>query len=108
MAGSGRIEWLLHDEVTQLLQEGRDLDRDFWKKEIDACGSDKEKLLAVYEKLQGVPMKEDFPYDEPSLLADIKKASKADTLPEDKFAPVDLTYFHGAWLGRCIGCAWGQ
>ncbi|MBO7157319.1 MAG: ADP-ribosylglycohydrolase family protein [Clostridia bacterium] len=108
MAGSGRMEWLITDELTQLLEEGRDLDRDFWKKEIDACGSDTKKLLEVYEKLQALPMRADFPYDEPSLLADIKKASKVDALPADKFAPVELTYFHGAWLGRCIGCAWGQ
>ncbi len=108
MAGSGRIEWLVTDELTQLSEEGRDLDRDFWKKEIDACGSDKEKLMAIYEKLQTLPMRADYPYEEPSDLAEIKKASKVDTLPADKFTPVELTYFHGAWLGRCIGCAWGQ
>ena len=108
MAGSGRIEWLLHDELKQLAEEGREFDRDFWKKEIEACGTDKAKLMAVYEKLQEFPMKADYPYEEPSELAEIKAASKVNTLPADKFAPVELTYFHGAWLGRCIGCAWGQ
>ena len=52
MAGSGRIEWLLHDELKQLAEEGREFDRDFWKKEIEACGTDKAKLMAVYEKIQ--------------------------------------------------------
>ena len=32
MAGSGRIEWLVTDELMQLSEEGRELDRDFGKK----------------------------------------------------------------------------
>ena len=108
MAGSGKLEWLLMDELTQLREEGRAFDREEWVKELQACGNDKEKLMAVYEKMQTIPMREDYPYDEPSELAEIKSASKVNDLPADKFAPVELTYFHGAWLGRCIGCAWGQ
>ncbi|MBO5652578.1 MAG: ADP-ribosylglycohydrolase family protein [Clostridia bacterium] len=108
MAGSGKLEWLLMDELTQLREEGRAFDREEWVKELQACGNDKEKLMAVYEKMQTIPMREDYPYDEPSELLEIKAASKVNDLPADKFAPVELTYFHGAWLGRCIGCAWGQ
>lgn len=108
MAGSGRIEHLLHEELHQLFQEGRAIDRDFWAKEIDACGFEREKLMAVYERLQALPMREDFPYTEPTLLAEIKKESGVDSLPADRFEAVDAEFFRGAWLGRCIGCAWGQ
>ena len=66
MAGSGKIQYLLHDELAQLSEEGREIDREVWKKEIEKCGSDRDKLMAVYEKLQALPMRTDYPYEEPS------------------------------------------
>ncbi|MBQ3002741.1 MAG: ADP-ribosylglycohydrolase family protein [Clostridia bacterium] len=108
MAGCGRIEQLLTEELIQLEQEGREIDRAYWQNEIAACGTDKAKLLAVYDKLTALPMRADFAYTEPTALSEIKKESNVSALESDQYVPVDDTYFSGAWLGRCIGCAWGQ
>lgn len=108
MAGYERLSDLLREEVNQLLQEGRQIDADFWRGQIDACENDREQLMSIYAKLCALPMREDFPYVEPSELDEIEAESNIADLRKDVYTAVDADYFRGAWLGRCIGCAWGQ
>lgn len=109
MAGAARLKDVLLEEVVQLFDEGRAIDVDFWRNRINETEKgDSERLMEIYSDLCGLPMKEDNPYNEPSELEEIFAQSDIDKLPEDEYADIDFDYFHGAWLGRCIGCAWGQ
>lgn len=109
MAGVADTKELLLEEIVQLSQEGREIDVDAWRQRIQNCDhSDKTTLKAMYDELCELPMRHDFPYYEPTELDEIFAASDIDKLPEDKYTDVDIDYFYGAWLGRCIGCALGQ
>ncbi len=108
MAGYDRLYALLIEELNQLSQEGRDIDTDSFRKRINECNENKQELMAIYSELCSLPMRSDFPYNEPSELEDIYAESDIDKLEDDKYIPVDRDYFRGAWLGRCIGCALGQ
>lgn len=107
MAGAAMLKDHLYAELEQLSQEGRMIDADFWRKKIDECNNEKEKLMTVYSQLCQLPMRSDYPYIEPTELEEIEQESDASSL-EDVCTEIDHKYFHGAWLGRCIGCAWGQ
>ena len=108
MAGYDCLYSLLVEELNQLLEEGRDIDRDAYRERLNQAGGDKEKLMEIYSELCSLPKRADFRYDEPSELEEIYEKSDINKLPDDKYTPVDLDYFYGAWLGRCIGCALGQ
>jgi len=107
MAGAAMLKDLLVVELDQLSEEGKAVDKGFWKNKINECNNDKTKLMEVYASLCRLPEKEGFRYIEPTELEDIERASKADSV-QDVYSEIDKTYFRGAWLGRCIGCAWGQ
>ncbi len=109
MAGAGRLKYLVTDELTQLLEEGKDIDVKYWRDKIDKLDyADKEQLLEIYNQIIKLPQKADYPYTEPSELEEIFAESDIASIPEDKYQDIDPDYFHGAWLGRCIGCALGQ
>ncbi len=108
MAGYDRLYGLLIEELNQLFEEGRDIDREAYRARINACNEDKAKLMEIYQELCALPMRADYPYNEPSELEEIYAESDIDKLSDDKYTPVDSDYFRGAWLGRCIGCALGQ
>ena len=108
MAGYDCLYSLLVEELNQLLEEGRDIDRDAYRERLNQAGGNKEKLMEIYSELCSLPKRADFRYDQPSELEEIYEKSDINKLPDDKFTPVDLDYFYGAWLGRCIGCALGQ
>jgi len=109
MAGAAKLKDLVTEEVNQLREEGRDIDVKYWREKIaETDYADKDKLLEIYNQIINLPVKKDFPYNEPSDLEAIFAASGIASLPEDKYQDVDFDYFHGAWLGRCIGCALGQ
>ena len=57
-----------------MAEEGRLLDRDAFLREIEACGDDQNRLLEVYNKLRLLPMRPDFPYQEPSDYGEILAA----------------------------------
>lgn len=106
MAGYQKLEVLIREEVDELIEEGRAIDRDETMRRIDACGTDKEKLNTLYDALMQTPYRSDFPYREPTAWEEIAALSEPYQDGEKKDIP--LNYFHGAWLGRCIGCAMGQ
>ncbi|MBE6540147.1 MAG: ADP-ribosylglycohydrolase family protein [Ruminococcaceae bacterium] len=106
MAGYNKTEILLTEEIDQIIEEGKCADKDKLLREIAECGGNVEKLKMVYEKMCALPMCSDYPYTEPSEYEKILAASAYSG--KDEYTPVDFGYFHGAWLGRCIGCAMGQ
>ena len=108
MAGYDRVFGLVREEVNQLFEEGRDIDREKYLAMINANAENKAKLMEIYAELCALPMRSDYKYNEPSELDEIYAESDINTLPDDKYTPVDNSYFRGAWLGRCIGCALGQ
>ena len=108
MAGYDRLYGLLIEELNQLFEEGRDIDREAYRARINACNEDKAKLMEIYQELCALPIRADYPYNEPSELEEIYAESDIDKLFDDEYTPVDSDYFRGAWLGRCIGCALGQ
>lgn len=108
MAGYDRLCSLLTEELNQLFEEGREIDREAYRARIKACDEDKAGLMEIYSELCSLPMRSDFKYNEPSELEEIYAESDINTLPDDKYVSIDSDYFRGAWLGRCIGCALGQ
>ena len=108
MAGYQKLRILLTEELDELEEEGRLLERDVFLREIETCGDDRDRLLELYDKLRHLPMRPDFPYQEPSdyeeILAACGEADRPATLSDEQLR--DRMY--GAWLGRCIGCAAGQ
>ena len=106
MAGYEPLISLLRLEATQLYEEGRDIDRAAANARIDACGTDKTAFMAFYGEMQQAPMREGFAYSEPTELDGIK--AECDFPQEEAYTAIDADRFHGAWLGRCIGCAIGQ
>ncbi len=108
MAGYDCLYSLLVEELNQLFEEGRVIDRDAYRERLNQARDDKQKLMEIYSELCALPKRDDFPYVEPTELDEIYEKSDINKLPDDKFTPVDSDYFYGAWLGRCIGCALGQ
>lgn len=107
MAGYQKLDVLLREELDAFYEEGYDIDKQLLGSEIDAAVGDKEKLMAIYNRLLNADMRSDFPYSEPSELEEIFAQSKPNSARTDE--PVgDFNKFYGAWLGRCIGCALGQ
>ena len=106
MPGYQRLNILLKEELDQLFEEGYDFNKAEIASEIDSVGEDREKLMAIYNKLSSLSMRLDYKYVEPSDYDSITKESKGGntkvTIGED------FDRFYGAWLGRCIGCALGQ
>jgi ADP-ribosylglycohydrolase len=105
------VKGLLGEEFTQSREEGRDpavLDR--LKAEFATAGNDEAALEALQAKLLRVPLRPDFPFDEPTDLAAIRARRPTHARrPAPKLSdPELLDRLHGAWLGRCVGCALGK
>lgn len=111
MPGWDKLRTLVGHEFTQSREEGRDLsDEDALRDEFDVAGDEDAKLLEVWEKLLALPMRGDFAFDEPSDLEAIKvlRPDGPRKLAADGDPTVLFDKMHGAWLGRCAGCALGK
>ncbi|HPE95251.1 MAG TPA: ADP-ribosylglycohydrolase family protein [Bacillota bacterium] len=108
MAGYQKLDVLIREELDQLLEEGYDFSKDEYIKKIDSCGGDLKKLGDLYDTFASLKMRKDFGYVEPSTLEEIRALSDAKDKKDSDPGEVPFKYFHGAWLGRCIGCALGQ
>lgn len=111
MSGWASTKELVFTEFAQSIEEGKDpaaVDafRDAWA----AAGEDETALTAVHAELLALPVRADFPFNEPSDLAAIRAlraaGSRRRPLALDDAALLDK--LHGAWLGRCVGCALGK
>ncbi len=98
-------------EFVQSAQEGKDphvLEQ--IRREAAATGYDPEAMDILWQKMLELPVRKDFPFNEPNDLDAIRAARvpgprKVD-LPYDDEQLFDRLY--GAWLGRCAGCALGK
>ncbi|MBD2843591.1 ADP-ribosylglycohydrolase family protein [Paenibacillus sp. IB182496] len=108
MAGWTLLDSLMEKEVIQRREEGCDVEG--YAARVAAAGSDQGQLMAIYEELSALPIRADYPYEEPSELAEIRALRPegprqlADGLSEAQWRDK----FYGAWLGRCAGCALGK
>lgn len=106
MAGYDKLENLLREELDQLAEEGKLFDKNEYLNKINSASGDMASLNAIYDELCELPCDPEFKYVEPSEYEDILKESECNIT--DSYSEIDENYFHGAWLGRCIGCAMGQ
>ena len=111
MSGWTSTKQLVVEEFAQSLEEGKDRAavealRPAWA----AAGDDEAALAAVHAQLLALPIRADFPFNEPSDLAGIRALRPAGQrrwpLVLDDATLLDK--LHGAWLGRCAGCALGK
>jgi ADP-ribosylglycohydrolase len=101
------LRTLVRDEIIQRGEEGADtagfVER--WQEARNA-----EELWDLYRDLMTLPIREDFPYREPSDLQDIRQ-SRDEGVRRFKMVICEedlLDRLHGAWLGRVAGCMLGK
>ncbi|MCL6429847.1 MAG: ADP-ribosylglycohydrolase family protein [Anaerolineae bacterium] len=70
----------------------------------------KNELEAIYASLLRLEVSPDFPYREPSDLAEIRAERPAGPRTIDLWLSTDelMDRVYGAWLGRCVGCLLGK
>ncbi len=96
---------MLADEIVQRRESGHVVANP----RVLAAAADAE-LRAAIKAVEESPRSPDWPYEEPEGLAAIKAARP--TPPQRAALTLDddalLDRLHGAWLGRCAGCALGK
>ena len=111
IAGWESPQGMLRLEFTQLKEEGREpqwVDKLAGSLDLETA-SDKD-LADLWVRLQAAPMRADFAFVEPSDL-DTIRAERDGTAKKWPLSLSDDALFdrmHGAWLGRCCGCALGK
>ncbi len=111
MPGWSNYRSLVAEEFKQAEEEGREVGPLMeLKKEFDLLGNEEEKLKNLWSRILSVPMRQDYPFEEPSDLVSIKAARKITYVaPPLKLSDeVLLDRLKGAWLGRSCGCALGK
>jgi hypothetical protein len=103
---------LVKFEFKQAIQEGKEpgaVDRieKIFNRET---GADRASLEAIWEKLQQVPLRDDFSFNEPSDLKSIRslRAAAPATIDNQLSGGALFDRLYGAWLGRCAGCTLGK
>lgn len=111
MPGWDTLRSLVREEFKQSMEEGKEPAAvEALRKRFEAAGDDPHELEAIHAALLATPMRRNFPFDEPSELGAIR------SLRSDGPHELDLKLsegelhdrMHGAWLGRCVGCALGK
>lgn len=111
MAGWDNVQGLIPEETKQLIEEG--VEPAAAQSAADEARSRLARGLSeteVWSAFSNLPRRADFPFDEPSDLETIRRLRIA-TPPLPKLNVSDEVLFdkmHGAWLGRCAGCALGK
>ncbi len=102
---------LLEEEISQLAQEGKNIDGEIKRKfeQLRKEGS-LDEMEAFYDRVENLDKRADYPYDEPFQIDEIKKKRPKKKITLPKIPDKDVLYdrIHGAWLGRCIGCLLGK
>lgn len=105
---------LAKDELVQLREEGRVVDelRTLYERATGDGANGHTAGRAIDEfwaAAEHAPMRDDFPYNEPSDWGSIcsqVKLVESDAPAHDAATLADRV--HGAWLGRCVGCMLGK
>ena len=102
---------LLRYEMTQLEEEGKDVTDEIKER---FAGLKKEgapaEIEEFYNSLEILDKRNDYPYEEPSEIEEIKKRIPQVQATFPRILDKDVLYdrIHGAWLGRCVGCLLGK
>jgi ADP-ribosylglycohydrolase len=103
-------------ERQQCNEEGRDLTpvNEEFERVLSLDLDDPANQPAVHALLDqtiSLPLRPDYPFEEPSDLAGIRAARPGNrpSLPALRLSDADLAdKVHGAWTGRCVGCLLGK
>lgn len=102
------LKELIKIEIIQREEEGCNIEG--LNKRLNSIEEhDKDKLMEVYNELMKLEVSKDFPYCEPTelkLIRELRNQGPRQLKITDSEKLKDN--FYGAWLGRCIGCAFGQ
>ena len=112
MLSSERLIELARAELVQLEQEGRhvaDLKQQLARIEVLPPPHASEALSAFFEAAASLPTREDWQYEEPSDLDEIRRqrpnGPRRLRIPTTEVLGERIL---GAWLGRCAGCLLGK
>jgi ADP-ribosylglycohydrolase len=112
MSGWAFAKELVEEEFRQAVEEGKDgAAVEAMRGALRSAGEDEEALEALHSRVLALPVRPDFPFCEPNDLAGIRAARPAVTRRRRETGLDDealLDRLHGAWLGRCAGCALGK
>jgi ADP-ribosylglycohydrolase len=111
MPGWNRLSHQIEQEFIQSLEEGKDTDAiKALRREYEGAIGNDSTLARIHADLVALPVREDFPYREPNDLAEIRALRQGQVeLDQTPFSDGELLdRLHGAWLGRCVGCALGK
>lgn len=115
---SNNYEWerycgKINVEYQQSFEEGYDIAE--YKEIFDSAAKmpdsiEKEQIAdALFNLILKAKVREDYPYNEPSELEEIKRLRKAHELAPCKLSDEELkSKIGGAWLGRICGCLLGK
>lgn len=108
MAGWEPLKDLVRLEIIQREEEG--CDTSGFDDKLAVAGGNQGTLMALYEELCVLTIREDFPFIEPSELDEIRaqRPEGPRILPLHQSEEEWKDKFHGAWLGRSVGCALGK
>jgi ADP-ribosylglycohydrolase len=78
--------------------------------EWECVRADRDALLALHEKIEALPRRADWPYEEPLELVAIRRVRPQPVeLPRLYLSEQEIRdKIHGAWLGRAVGCVLGK
>jgi len=107
----------LEVERRQAEDEGRDLSTveaefdDLLARDLDNDLALWPRAQALFETVQGLPVRDGYEWDEPNDLAGIRAARPRDRPAVEVPDLSDAAFYdkmYGAWLGRCCGCLAGK
>jgi ADP-ribosylglycohydrolase len=110
MPGWTTLDELLSREFEQAIEEGKPADAvAAIRADFEDSARDEAAMTAAQQRLVALPVRDDFPFDEPNELSAIqalRQSPRRFDVPaiDDRLAD----QLHGGWLGRCGGCALGK
>ena len=102
MAGWTSLKELLKAEMREQEESGKDIASATLPDSEDATVLDK-----AYDALMKLPMREDYPYEEPDTYEEVLAATERNVAYEVSEALLEEKV-HAAWVGRAAGCALGK
>ncbi len=106
MAGWANLQDLVKREISLKRQQGADTTKVLAMHE--QAGSDPKALMDLYQQVTELEINRELQQAEPDALEDILRLSPGSQLyplPDEETLKDRM---HGAWLGRCAGCALGK